>query len=212
LKTNLTQSLDLFIRRNWNSLAGATAIFYAVNLALTILAQTVAPPFERQPPTVLLPENVLIDGVRHAALGFLLGCLTLDPVLIALTTLFSVSIDADHVFQLLRVSYLPRPAHSLIFLAALLGLLWLRYKRRDLILASTSAFLGHIALDSSVFPLFSPIYFHYFAIPGWTDAVLIAAAAILNAAHAYQRWKNRRSKINIAREAKTGLSGPPHEG
>jgi len=212
LKTNPTQSLSGFIRRNWSFLASATAIFYAVNLSLTILAQTVAPPFERSPPMALLPENVLRDGACHAALGFLLGCLTLDPALMVLTTLFSVSIDIDHIFQLLRVSFFPRPAHSLVFLVVLVGFLWFKYKRLDLTFASTSAFLGHIALDSSVFPLFSPIYFHYFTVPSWTDAVFILAAAALNAAYTYQRLEARRSKINVAREAKTSLSGSPHEG
>lgn len=212
MKTNPTQSLSGFIRRNWNFLAGATAIFYAVNLSLTILAQTVAPPFERSPPMALLPENVLLDGASHAALGFLLGCLTLDPALMVLTTLFSVSIDIDHIFQLLRVSFLPRPAHSLVFLTVLVGFLWFKYKRLDLAFASTSAFLGHIALDLSVFPLFSPIYFHYFTVPGWTDAVFILVAAALNAAYTFQRVEARRSKINVAREAKTSLSGSPHEG
>jgi hypothetical protein len=212
LKINPTQSLSGFIRRNWSFLAGATAIFYGVNLSLTILAQTLAPPFERSPPMALIPENVLLDGAHHAALGFLLGCLTLDPALTALTTLFSVSIDLDHIFQLLHVSFLPRPAHSLVFLVALVGFLWFKYKRLDLAFASTSAFLGHIALDSSVFPLFSPIYFHYFAVPSWTDPVLILAAAALNAVYTYQRLEARRSKINATREAKTGLSESPHEG
>jgi len=138
--------------------------------------------------------------------------LTLDPPLIAISTLFSVSIDVDHVFQLTGLSYLPRPAHSLVFLAALLGSLWLRHRRRDLVFVSASAFLGHITLDTGRFPLLSPIYLHYFTLPDWADTAFIIAAVALNATYAYQHWNARRSKNRTPQEAKTGLSGSPRAG
>lgn len=144
--------------------------------------------------------------------GVLLGCLTLDPVLLVLTTLFSVSVDVDHVFQVTGLSYLPRPAHSLVFPIVLIVSLWLGYRRQNLVLASSSAFIGHMALDSGKFPLLSPLYFHYLMIPDWLDPVLMVSAIALSLMCAYTRRKARRLEGNRPQEARVEPSGPPHAG
>ena len=87
-----------------------------------------------------------------------IGIVLLLPVLV-------ISLDLDHLPIYLGVAQPIRPAHSLLFLFADVAVTALVVRRREFSLLSASAFMGHLAADSGIFPAFSPASFEYFPLP-----------------------------------------------
>ncbi len=157
-------------------------VFGALVLLFTLLGVLLGPPDAMTGgtrPASTIPIHLaalagfgLLMGAAAAALYGRKG-LPLAVLIPALT----VTLDLDHLPVYLGVAQPIRPAHSLLFIAAVLVITAITIKRPDVELAVLSAFLGHLGVDTGQFPPFSPFSFEYVQLDPLRVAFLVGAAA-----------------------------------
>ncbi len=113
--------------------------------------------------------------------------------LVFLTPSLTVLLDLDHLPVYLGISQPIRPAHSLVFLAVVLAITAITIKAPEFELVVVSAFLGHMSVDTGLFPPFSPFTFDYYQIdPYRLLFALIAVLATVSAGAIVRRRGLRR--------------------
>ncbi len=148
---------------------------------------------------LLSPPDAQVGGTRTAgsiplhlgelaAFGLLLGMAGAvfygrrGVPLVFLTPTLTVLLDLDHLPVYLGFSQPIRPAHSLVFLAVVLAITAITIKAPEFELVVMSAFLGHMSVDTGLFPPFSPFTFDYYQIdPYGLPFALIAVLAAVGA-------------------------------
>lgn len=177
------------------------ALFAGVALAFTVLSLSASPPASRSG-TLRSLATIPVHELALLALGAMLGLLAsaasrkMDPVLILLPVAFISLLDLDHLPAALGIAQPIRPAHSVFFVLAFVVCLWLARQPLELGVISVSAFLGHLGVDTGVFPLLSPFSFNYYSLSGYGVELLASSLLLAVSAGLCSRWgKGRRSVI-----------------
>ena len=111
--------------------------------------------------------------------------------LAVLTPALTVILDIDHLPAYLGFSQTIRPAHSLVFLAGALAATAITIKTLEVDFVVVAAFMGHLAVDTGVFALFSPISFQYYELTPYGPAFALGAEACALAAGIVLRRRYR---------------------
>jgi len=192
-----------------------TVLIYAgVELAFTILSlRTSAPGSQtgvfRQLSAIPNHLGDLVGfGIALGLLGSLvyrrldLNLLVLVPVLVVLT-------DLDHLPSALGMSQPIRPAHSIIFIVAVVAILALVIRRPDIEAATVAAFFAHLSIDTGQFPAFSPVSFVYYDLSSYQfEMVASAIIAVLVAGYLGRRRALLRRGQARTRNSSASLPGP----
>ena len=175
-------------------------IYAAMVLAFTVISLRSSPPASQ---TGVLRTLNAIPGhlVYLAGFGVVLGLVgsaiyrRLDLNLIILIPVLVVLTDLDHFPSALGMSQPVRPAHSLIFIIAVVATLALLTRRPDVEAATVSAFFAHLSVDTGVFSPFSPISFVYYNLSAYQPVMIVAAVvAALAAGYLGRRYDLERKK------------------
>jgi hypothetical protein len=162
-------------------------IFCGLVLLFTLFGVFLAPASAKvggTRPIGTIPGHVL----ELAGFGLLLGALLVAIYgregfpLVPLMPVLIVALDLDHLPAYLGIAQTIRPAHSVVFIMALLAMTAITIKRLDVDLVVLSATLAHMGIDTGVFAPFSPVSFWYtqlepYRIPFLIGAMLAAFAA-----------------------------------
>ncbi len=168
----------------------ALLLFAAMVLGFTVLALSVAPSsvdVGGARPIYAIPGHALELAGFGVALGIAaigvfgrggLGLALLLPAMVVL-------LDLDHIPAFVGVAQPIRPAHSIVFLISFALTAAIVLRRIDLSLIGMSATLGHLGVDSGLFPPFAPLSFDYFQLEpfrvvfiGGSVAAAIAAGVL----------------------------------
>ncbi len=126
--------------------------------------------------------------------------------------LFLILLDLDHLPSLFGIDQPIRPAHSLIFLLiSLIAIFAFESRRPAIPLTLMSSFLGHLGVDSPLFPLFAPISSELYSFSTIISMTLVLSSIILAmiSGRMYQRAeseKNDRLEFSITDAPSTHLS------
>lgn len=169
-------------RIDLRTLLAASALYVFLVLFFTAVAMYVSPASSQ---IGTLRSLSTIPGHELAILGFaiLLGLAApaiqrrLDFTLTLMILAFSVLTDVDHLPSALGVLQPIRPAHSVFFAGSAALLLLLVLRRPDVSLAALSGFSAHLAVDTGVFPLFSPFSFVYYSLNSYRVYLVVFAVA-----------------------------------
>ena len=137
--------------------------------------------------------------------GLVLGVLSAilygrkGTVLAVLAPIFTVLLDLDHLPVYIGVAQPIRPAHSLLFLLSVLIITAITIKRLDVGLVALSATLGHMGVDTGLFPSFSPLSFTYLELSAYKIELL--AGAVISAIAAGLVLRFRVSQSQTSRES-----------
>jgi len=124
-----------------------------------------------------IPLHLFFLALGGVALGLLsilvfrrfdLGLVVLIPSIVILT-------DLDHLPSALGIDQPIRPTHSLVFIAVAFVLVATVIRRPDLSFAVMSGFFAHLAVDTGLFPPFSPISFNYYTLGDYQPAFIALA-------------------------------------
>lgn len=176
-----------FSETSWRTASYVVLVYVLVVLAFTLLGTFVSPQAAQvggTRPEETIPGHVAELGVFGLLLGgafvVIAGKKAL-PLVVAAPAM-TVLLDLDHLPAYLGYAQPIRPAHSILFLVAVLAILATTIKALDMDLIVMSAFLGHMAVDTGEFAPLSPVSFAYYSlgpyrIPLAVGAVLCALAA-----------------------------------
>lgn len=162
-------------------------IFCGLVLLFTVIGVLLAPPASQigsTRPADTIPSHLL----ELAGFGLVLGGGSAviygrkGLPLVLLIPVLTVLLDLDHLPAYLGAAQTIRPAHSLIFIIAVLSVTAITIKRMDIDLAVLSAVLGHLGIDTGLFAPFAPISFEYvqldpYMVPLLAGAIFAAVAA-----------------------------------
>jgi hypothetical protein len=166
----------------WRSAFAAALIFGSVALGFTLLGMFLGPS-EAQVGGVRPEDTIAPHLAALAAFGLVLGLGGMlvygrrGLPLVFLAPSLTIMLDIDHLPVYLGFSEPIRPAHSLIFLAFVLGIAAITIKALDIELVMASAFMGHMAVDTGIFAPFSPLSLQYFQLDPYR--LLFAAGALV---------------------------------
>jgi hypothetical protein len=183
----------------YRSVIVAITIFGGLAIAFTVFGVLFGPS-EAQigitRPESSIPTHLLELGGLGVILG--LGTAALygrkGLPLVFLTPVLTVLLDVDHLPAYLGMSQPIRPAHSLVFLASVLVLTGIVIRQVDVDLVVLSAFLGHMGVDTGLFPPFSPFSFSYVQLDPYRVPLLAGAAVASLAAGSLVRRGSRWRK------------------
>ncbi len=165
--------------------AGPIVIFVVIVLTFTFLAVST---YNASEPLGTLRKfsSLLPKIIQLLAFGGLLSIVaTIGKRRISWNTLaypplFLILLDLDHLPSFLGIDQPIRPAHSLIFLLISLIAIFVFESRKPAIpLTLASSFLGHLGLDSSLFPLFAPISSELYSFSTIISLTLVLSSIIL---------------------------------
>ncbi|HZW85798.1 MAG TPA: hypothetical protein VFE91_07865 [Nitrososphaerales archaeon] len=156
-----------WITSGWRDVFWTAAIYSALVLAFTGLSLQFA------------PSSATVGGLRAAdtiaphlaelvGFGILLGLLSIaaygakGSYLVILSPLLVVLLDLDHLPAYLGVPQVIRPAHSLVFLLAVLVITGITLRRMEIELILLSSFTAHVGIDTGIFPLLAPFSYQYY--------------------------------------------------
>lgn len=182
-------------------------LFAAVGLAFTALSLAMAP-VATKVGTLRSLATIPLHEAELVAVGLAIGLLASaasrrpDPLLILLPVAFVSLLDLDHLPAALGVAQPIRPAHSVFFLAAFVACLLLLRQPPEIGVLSIAAFLGHLGVDTGVFPLLFPLSLHYYSLTGYRVALVASAFVVALAAGSYSR--SRRTKMGSPPHPDTG--------
>ena len=148
-------------------LSKSIVIYLSLILAFTAVSLAVAPASSKSGTfraIALIPGHEAELAAFAIALA-VLPSLVLGRVSISLFLLIPVvciTTDLDHLPSALGIPQAIRPAHSFVFLLVSVGLVLLLTRRTDLGAGVLTGFLGHLSVDTGLFPAFSPFSFAYF--------------------------------------------------
>ncbi len=179
-----------------NSLARASiliiVVFAALILAFTVYG-VVGSPQEAQVGTprpysaipVHLAELILFGGLLAGASAILYGRKGLP--LLFLTPSLVVLLDLDHLPAYIGLAQPIRPAHSFVFILTALVFTGIILRRIDLELVLASSFMGHLGVDTGLFPPLSPISFEYVQVDPYRVPLLVGSVTFALLAGFYRR-------------------------
>jgi hypothetical protein len=165
----------------------ASVVYAAMVLLFTLISLYTAPQASQSGtfrPFPTIPLHVLILVSLGLGLGLTasavrrrldLGLAILVPALVVLT-------DLDHLPSYFGLAQPIRPAHSFIFILCTVALMATVIRKRDVELATLSAFFAHLSVDTGVFPPFSPVSFQYYDLGEFRTSFVVAAVAFALAA------------------------------
>ncbi|MDA4114488.1 MAG: hypothetical protein OK474_10625 [Thaumarchaeota archaeon] len=158
----------------------AVVLYGSLELLVTLISLYTRPPGSlvgvfRSVDTI--PSHLFLLALGGVALGLLSGLAfrRLDLGLVLLILSVVVLTDLDHLPSALGIDQPIRPTHSLIFIAVAFVLVATVIRRLDLSFAVMSGFFAHLAVDTGLFPPFSPVSFNYYSLGNY-QLVLIALA------------------------------------
>ena len=165
-------------------IAAATVIYALAVLAFTgvgLLASTPGSQTGSLRTLNSIPGHLLLLCLFGISLGLLgslaarrvhLGMIVLIPTLVVVT-------DLDHLPSALGIAQPIRPAHSFVFIVAVVAVMAMTIRRGDLEAATVSAFFAHLTVDTGEFAPFAPFSFSYFGLSNYK--VELAAVAVASA-------------------------------
>jgi hypothetical protein len=164
----------------------AIFIFVSVAIVFTALGVVLAPS-SAQIGTTRSAETIPIHLAELGGFGLLLGGILLlfgglkALPLVFLVPVLTLAMDVDHLPAYLGVAQTIRPAHSILFIIAVLAVTATTIKRLDVDLVVLSATLAHLGIDTGLFAPLSPLAFDYtqlgpYQIPFLVASVLAAVA------------------------------------
>ena len=167
------KSLRVSLSKWYSEVAPPIFVFIVAEIAITILSFALSNVADRigtlRPPGSILPKlaELTLVGV---VLG-LVSCITrrrTDSTLVTLGTAFVVFLDLDHLPAALGFVQVIRPGHSLgLVLFTVAAFMVFRRGRPEVVFLFLSSFLGHLAADKGVLPLFAPISFSYLSLDSY---------------------------------------------
>lgn len=171
----------------WKSALYAGFIYMGAALGFTALGVAIGPS-EAQVGGTRPGGTIPVHLAELAAFGLLLGLGSMaiygrkGVPLALLTPALTVLLDIDHLPAYLGFAQPIRPAHSIVFIVVALAATAITIKELDIDLVLLSAFMGHMAVDTGLFPPFSPLSFTYvqldpYKLPFAAGAVLCAVGA-----------------------------------
>jgi hypothetical protein len=131
-----------------------------------------------------IPSHELVLVLAGLGLGAAVSAVRRKPdvMFLILVPALVVLTDLDHLPAYFGLAQPIRPAHSIIFIVCTIALMATVIRRTDVELASLSAFSAHLAVDTGVFPPFSPVSFQYYDLAEFRGLFLLAAIAFAVAA------------------------------
>jgi hypothetical protein len=124
--------------------------------------------------------NIPLKAAQLMGFGILLGLLvSLGQRKVSLKSItypifFLILLDLDHLPSFFDIAQLIRPAHSLIFIAAFMVVIYLLYERSFSIpIISLSTFMAALGLDKPLFPLLFPLSTELFSYNLYISFLLI---------------------------------------
>lgn len=176
------------IRGSIREVLEVSAVFIAVGLtftAVSVLTSDVHFKIGTLRPIYSIPPHLVALSAMGLAVGFTTSLfsmrLSLRPLLLSVVLI--LLFDLDHVPAALGIPQPIRPAHSLLFLGVvIIAELVLLKKPVGTIVLIGAAFLGHLAVDSGLFPLFYPFSMQYYTLSSiypwlYVGAFILAAMA-----------------------------------
>ena len=166
----------------FRAVLAATVIYVGVVLIFTAVgafASRAAAQIGTARPVETIPDHV----AELAGFGVVLGAGSAlvygrkGLPLVVLAPALTVLLDLDHLPVFLGYPQTIRPAHSLLFIAAVLAITAITIKRLDIDLVVLSATLGHMGIDTGIFAPFSPVSFDYIRLDPYRVPLLIGAVA-----------------------------------
>jgi hypothetical protein len=156
----------------------------------------------------MAPPESQVGGVRPAntipahlaelaGFGLLLGlaaaifCGRKGLPLVFLAPTLIILLDLDHLPIYLGIAQPIRPAHSIVFVVTALALTAIVIKRLEIDLVVVSATLGHLGVDTGLFPPFSPFSFVYIQLDPYKAPLLIGAISAAIAAGVVLRQRSK---------------------
>ncbi len=160
-------------------------IYIVINLLFTTLGVIL---YEPELPIGIFRGllNIPLKASQLVGFGILLGLLvSLGQRKASLKSItypifFLILLDLDHLPSFFDIAQLIRPAHSLIFIAAFMVVIYLLYERSFAIpIISLSAFIGALGLDKPLFPLLFPLSTELFSYSLYVSILLILFSLVL---------------------------------
>jgi len=158
----------------------ACVVYGAMVLLFTLISLFTAPKGSQTGtfrPVATIPSHELLLVLLGLGLGLAISAVRWKPdlTLLVLVPALVVLTDLDHLPSYFGLAQPIRPAHSIIFIVCTVALMATVIRRKDVELASLSAFFAHLSIDTGVFPPFSPVSFHYYDLGEFRAAFLLAA-------------------------------------
>ena len=178
----MTQLKDVICRKNptYKSALHTAIIFSGLVLCFTALGILVAPHqalVGGTRPEGTIPFHVLgllgFGVLLGAAGGIFYGGAGLP--LVVLTPSLTVLLDLDHLPAYLGIAQPIRPAHSLVFIVVALAFTAIVIRRVEFDLLVLSAVIGHMGVDTGLFPPLAPFSFDYVQVDAYRLPLLIGA-------------------------------------
>lgn len=170
-------------------------VFSGVNMAITWLGVVLVPPAEAQGvlrPIDAIPLKVILLLLLGTSIGAT-ACLAarqLKPSFAASGAILTLFLDLDHLPSLFLIPQPIRPAHSIIFLATTLPLVFLSTRKASLTLLTAATFFAHLGADKPFFPLLSPLLFDLTTFGIEVSFILVFLAYLLAlGAGMLERWQ-----------------------
>lgn len=170
-------------------------LFVILVLAFTATSLLVSPPVAKVGSARAL-LTVPIHEIELLTAGVVLGLIALVICGRAgfyvgmLLPFMVILLDLDHIPAFLGVAQPIRPAHSFVFLAVDVILTTILLRRLSFGFISMSAYLGHMGIDSGIFPPLSPFSFQYVQLEAYSIPFLIASVALAFVAGAIMRRRS----------------------
>ena len=114
--------------------------------------------------------------------------------MVLLVPALTVLLDLDHLPAYLGFIQPIRPAHSVIFLVAAVALAAIEIRRLDVALVVLSAIVGHLGIDTGLFPLLAPVSYDYFQFDPYRVWLLGGAGLVAIIAGVMVRREGTRAK------------------
>lgn len=165
--------------------AGPIVIFAVLVLTFTFLAVST---YNGSEPlgTLRRFSSLLPKVIQLLAFGALLSIVAtigkkrISSNTLAYPPLFLILLDLDHLPSFFGIDQPIRPAHSLIFLLISLIAVFVFARGKPAISVTlASSFLGHLGLDSPLFPLFAPISSELYSFGTTISLILVLSSIIL---------------------------------
>jgi hypothetical protein len=164
----------------WGQAVYVTVIYGGIALLFTLFGLFLGPRGAQVGGTramYTIPEHVL----ELAGFGLLLGlgCMLIygrkGLPFVFLISVLTPLLDIDHLPAYLGYAQTIRPAHSIVFLFAVLAVTAVTIRDLDIELVVVSAFMGHLAVDTGLFAPFSPISFEYIQLDPYRPFLAVGA-------------------------------------
>ncbi|MDA4126122.1 MAG: hypothetical protein OK452_02815 [Thaumarchaeota archaeon] len=185
------------IRGSIREVLEVSAVFIAVGLtftAVSVLTSDIHFKIGTFRPIYSIPPHLVALSAMGLAVGFATSLFSIRfsmrPVI--LSVVLMLLFDLDHIPAALGIPQPIRPAHSLLFLGVVvLAELILLKKPIETGVLIGAAFLGHLAVDTGLFPLFYPFSMQYYALNSIYPWLYVSAFVLAIMAGLLTRFNTR---------------------